>query len=115
MAGGPTPAQVKELREAHPGVNLYQSAIALPKDGGDVVIVWREPRHTDFEMFTSSGSARREAWQAYRNLLASLVVWPSSKEAVAQLRDWPSAIAAWADEHVTPFFGVGAQIETTPL
>lgn len=113
---GPTPEQVKTLREAHPGAELRAHRIKLPKGGGDVVVVWREPTHADFEMFTAVGTgAPTPAWQRYRNLLVSLVVWPSTADVLAKLGEWPSAIASFVDDEVTPFFGVGATTEEIPL
>ena len=116
-AAGPKPAEVTKLREAHPGVTLHAHRLTLPVGGGSVVVVWREPTHADFEMFTSPGntSTPTPQWQRYRNLLVSLAVWPTTPTLLAQLGDWPSAIAGFIDDQVLPFFGVGVEVEEIPL
>ena len=112
---GPTPTEIKGLKEANPSVNLHQSRLKIPKDGGNPVVVWREPTHAEYEMFSSASAQRSEAWIAYRNLLVTLVVWPTLDRVRADLFPKPLSIQKWADDEVLPFFGLGTEIETTPL
>ena len=112
LAKGPTPAEAAEIRERHPGMRLHQSIITLPKGGGAPVLIWREPTHGDYELFMQ-GTGRSDAWQAYRTLLVTVCVWPTPAEIVATVGQWPTAVAKFVDEQVSPFFGLGATIETT--
>lgn len=103
--------KIDELTEKHG--TLYQGSVThqdpRTDEAVEIVFVFRAPTHGDAERLISE--TRDSTLRAYRNLLISIVVWPTpAAEVVQRLEAYPVAMTRFCDREIMPFFGEGAQV-----
>ena len=97
---------------------IYQGSVThrdpRTDEAVEIEFVFRAPTHGDAERLIAE--TRDSTLRAYRNLLTSIIIWPTpAAEVVQRLEEYPVAMTRFCDREIMPFFGEGAQVSRVRL